>query len=185
MPLKRRRGGAERRKKARTEARLSMRVEGRPTDSSPAQVVTESQNISSSGVYCRSSHFLAPYSKVDLTIVLPRLPGVRAGNELLKCEGIVIRCDPAAAKRGDKGFQLACMFSGLETRHREMLEEFVTWRNLQSLRAAAAAAQGERPARSRASARGARARKAPARAGSGRATARGPRKAAPRRRTAH
>lgn len=185
MPLKRRRGGAERRRKARTDARLSMRVEGNPPDSPPAQVVTESQNISSSGVYCRSSHFLAPYSKVDLTIVLPRMPGVRAGNELLKCEGIVVRCDPAAAKRGDKSYQLACMFSSLEARHREMLEEFVTWRNLQALRAAAAAAQGERPTRSRSTATRTRARSPVARSKSGRASVRGTRKAAPRRRTTH
>ena len=173
MPLKRRRGGAERRRKARTEARLSMRVEGNPVEGQPAQVVTESQNISASGVYCRSSHFLAPFSKVDLTIVLPHMPGVRSGKELLKCEGIVVRCDPAAAKRGDKGFQLACMFSDIGPRHRELLEEFVTWRNLQTLRAAAAAAQGERPKRPRAAAT-----KTRARVGAG-----ARRKAAPRRRT--
>ncbi|HEY6867054.1 MAG TPA: PilZ domain-containing protein, partial [Candidatus Eisenbacteria bacterium] len=131
----------ERRKQARTDARLSMRVEGVPVDGQPAQVVTESQNISSSGVYCRSTHFLAPFSKVDLTIVLPRLPGGREGT-LLKCEGIVVRCEPAATRRGDKGFQLACMFSGLEAVHRQLLEDYVTWRNLQSLRAAAAAAHG-------------------------------------------
>ena len=184
MPL-RRRGGAERRKKARTDARLSMRVEGQPAETAPAQVVTETQNISSSGVYCRASHFLAPYSKVDLTIVLPRLPGVRAGNELLKCEGIVVRCEPAAAKRGDKGYQLACMFSGLESRHREMLEEYVTWRNLQSLRAAAAAAQGERPARARGTATRARARRGVAASKTARPAARGRRKATPRRRATH
>src|SRR5258706_15325292 len=111
MPVKRRRGGAERRRQARTEARLSMRVEGRDADSASAQVVTESQNISSSGVYCRSSHFLAPFSKVDLTILLPRLPGVRAGNELLKCEGTVVRCESAAARRGAQGVELGCTFS--------------------------------------------------------------------------
>jgi len=175
----------ERRKKARTDARLSMRLEGILHEGESAKLVTESQNISSSGVYCRSTHFLAPYSKVDLTIVLPRMPGVRAGNELLKCEGIVVRCDPASAKRGEKCFQLACMFSGLEPRHHDMLEDFVTWRNLQSLRAAAAAAQGERPSRSRAAATRTRARPAAATSKSSRTPARGRRKAAPRRRTVH
>lgn len=184
MPLKRRRGGAERRKQARTEARLSMRVEGIPVDGQPAQVVTESQNISSSGVYCRSSHFLAPYSKVGLTIVLPRMPGGREGT-LLKCEGIVVRCDPAAARRGDKGYQLACMFSGLEGDHRQMLEDFVTWRNLQSLRAAAAAAQGRSGSRPRAAAPRRRARTATPRASRVRAAAApGRGRATPRRRAA-
>jgi hypothetical protein len=182
MPQKRRRGGAERRKRARTEARLSMRLESVLHEGGSARVVTESQNISSSGVYCRSSHFLAPYSKVDLTIVLPRMPGVRAGNELLKCEGIVVRCDPAGSKRGEKGYQLACMFSGLEQAHRDMLEDFVTWRNLQSLRAAAAAAQRDRPARSRASATKSRSRAVAATSKSRRAPSIGRRKATPRRR---
>ena len=185
MPHTRRRGGAERRKRARTEARLSMRLEGILLEGEPARVVTESQNISSSGVYCRSSHFLAPYSKVDLTIVLPRMPGVRAVNELLKCEGIVVRCDPTGTKRGEKGFQLACMFSGLEPRHRDMLEDYVTWRNLQSLRAAAAAAQGDRPSRSRAAASKSRARPVTATRRARPAPARGRRRPKPRRRAAN
>jgi hypothetical protein len=134
-----------------------MRVEGVPSDGQPARIVTETQNISASGVYCRSSHYLAPLSKVGLTIVLPRMPRVRAKNELLKCEGIVVRCEPASQKRGDRGYLLACAFSALENRHHEMLEEFVTWRNLQSLRAAAAAATrgggARRPAAARASTR--------------------------------
>jgi|SRR6516164_5796975 len=179
MPLKRRRGAIERRRKARTDARLSMRVEGVPSDGQPAQIVTETQNISASGVYCRSSHYLAPLSKVGLTIVLPRMPRVRPKNELLKCEGIVVRCEPATQKRGDRGYLLACAFSALENRHHEMLEEFVTWRNLQSLRAAAAAARGggaRRPAAPRASTRTTARVAAPRRA----ARARG----APKRRSA-
>ncbi len=180
MPQKRRRGGVERRKRARTEVRLSMRLEGMLLEGGPARVVTETTNISSSGVYCRSSHFLAPASKVDLTVVMPRMPGVRAGT-LLKCEGIVVRCDTVGSKRGEKGYQLACMFSGLEPGNRDLLEEFVTWRNLQSLRAAAAAAQGARPARPRAAAARSRTRTPsprPRRSSSG-----GRRKAAPRRRS--
>jgi c-di-GMP-binding flagellar brake protein YcgR len=181
MPLKRRRGGIERRRKPRTDARLSMRVEGVPSDGQPAQIVTETQNISASGVYCRSSHYLSPCSKVGLTIVLPRMPRVRPKNELVKCEGIVVRCEPSSQKRGDRGFLLACAFSELESRHREMLEEFVTWRNLQSLRAAAAAAQGggtRRPAAARTHPRAA------IRAAGARRTARGRRGSAPRRRSA-
>ena len=66
----------ERRERTRVDARLSMRVEG-AADGAHAQIVTESQNISSSGVYCMSSHFLPPLSKVQLTIVLPKIPGTK------------------------------------------------------------------------------------------------------------
>jgi len=149
MAGQKRRRGVERRRRIRTDARLSMRVEGVPDNGQPAQIVTETRNISASGVYCHASHFLAPLSKVALTIVLPPLPGARATNELLKCEAIVVRCDPTGQTRGERRFQLACMFTELSPRHRERLETFVTWRNLEALRAAAAGvrARARPPAR--------------------------------------
>ncbi len=127
----------ERRQDVRVDARLSMRVEG-AHDGAQAQVVTESQNISASGVYCLSSHFLPPLSKVQLTIVLPRIPGTGRPQELVKCEGIVVRCEPAAGRRPEVRYQLACMFADLDRERRERIEEFVAWRNLQALRAAVA-----------------------------------------------
>jgi hypothetical protein len=123
----------------RADARLSMRLENPVPESDGAQVVTESQNISASGVYCSSSHYLAPLSKVALTIVLPRVPGGKAAKELIKCEGIVVRCEQSA-RRGERPFELACMFSDLADDVRHRIDAFVTWRNLQALRAAAGAA---------------------------------------------
>ncbi len=127
----------ERRDMLRVDARLSMRVEG-VHDGSQAKIVTESQNVSASGIYCLSSHFLSPLSKVQLTIVLPRIPGTTRAQKLLKCEGIVVRCDIVAGKRAEPRYQLACMFADLTTDQRERIEEYVTWRNLQALRAAVA-----------------------------------------------
>jgi hypothetical protein len=135
MPEKRSTRKRERRGTARADARLSMRLQGARTDGDLTQVVTESQNISSSGVYCLSSHYLAPLSKVDLAIVLPRLPGGRGTKDIINCEGIVVRCD-AEPRRSDHAYQLACMFTELDAGRRRRIEEFVTWRNLESLRAA-------------------------------------------------
>jgi hypothetical protein len=112
-----------------------MRLDGAPVEGPPAHIVTESQNISSSGVYCTSSHFLSPLSKIALTIVLPRIPGTDGRQELIKCEGIVVRCQPVA-KKGDNRYELACMFSSLDEKRRALLDDFVTWRNLAALRAA-------------------------------------------------
>jgi c-di-GMP-binding flagellar brake protein YcgR len=133
----------ERRRTTRADAKLSMRVESAPSEGERTQIVTETQNISASGVYCSSLHYLAPASKVELTIVLPRLPGSHGAKELIKCEGIVVRCEPPA-RRGERHYELACMFSGLDERRRALIEEFVTWRNLQSLRAAASRGNGAR-----------------------------------------
>jgi hypothetical protein len=130
------RRGRERRGSERADVRLSMRVDA-GVMAGAAKIVTESQNISASGVYCHASHYLAPLSKVQLTIILPRMPGGDgAPQELVKCDGIVVRCDQRAGDRSDTPYELACMFSGLEHALRGRIEEFVTWRNLQALRAA-------------------------------------------------
>ena len=135
----------ERRATVRADARLSMRLKGARADGDLTQVVTESQNISASGVYCLSPHYLAPLSKVDLAIVLPRLPGGRGTKDIISCEGIVVRCD-CGAHRSEHQYQLACMFTELDPKRRQRLEEFVTWRNLQALRAATGAT-AQRPGR--------------------------------------
>jgi len=138
------RKGRERRGSERAEARLSMRVEAGAT-AGAARIVTESQNISASGIYCHASHYLAPLSKVQLTIILPRVPGVPANvQELLKCDGIVVRCEQRANDRNGTPYELACMFTALEPGLRRRLEEFVTWRNLQALRAALAGTPAKR-----------------------------------------
>ena len=126
MAQKRNSRKAERRGRPRADVRLSMRLEGAPEDGAQAQIVTESQNISASGVYCHSSHYLAPASKVAMTLVLPRMPGAGTVQELIKCEGIVVRCEPSRAGRGDAGFQIACAFSGLDERRRPLIDAFVT-----------------------------------------------------------
>lgn len=169
----------ERRERPRADASLSMRVESQ--EEVHSQIVTETQNISASGIYCRSPHYLAPMSKVALTIVLPRLPGHSHAQELVKCEGIVVRCT-SDAKRTHHPFQLACMFTGLDTKRRALLEDFVAWRNLQALRAAAGIGTARRPAKAAgASSKASRAkakRTTTARATTKRATAK---RAAPKR----
>ena len=136
MAVKKSRRKSERRTSERADAKLSMRVEGGRAEGASAHIVTETQNISSSGIYCHSSHFLAPLSKVQLTIVLPKVPGNAAPQQLLKCDGIVVRCDQRPGKKSETSYELACMFAGLDSLVRERIEEFVAWRNLQSLRAA-------------------------------------------------
>lgn len=125
----------ERRRSERVDARVSMRVEGAHAGGS-TQIVTESQNISSSGVYCMASHYLPPLSKVQLTLVMPRIPGHNAAQELVKCDGIVVRCELSKTRKHEHQYELACMFAEIPGERRQLIDEFVTWRNLQSLRQA-------------------------------------------------
>jgi c-di-GMP-binding flagellar brake protein YcgR len=156
MPQKKAVRRRERRIMSRADAQLSMRVEGPGGDGALAPIVTESRNISGSGVYCVSPHYLAPLSKVAVTIVLPGLPGRTPRQRLLKCEGVVVRCQTFLARGRERAYELACSFLDLEDRARALLDEFVLWRNLRALRPAPARAT--RTATARNGARGATAR---------------------------
>jgi c-di-GMP-binding flagellar brake protein YcgR len=134
MPPKKAVPRRERRRMSRADAQLSMRVEGGSADGALTPIVTESRNISGSGVYCVSPHYLAPLSKVALTIVLPEVPGRSARQRLVKCEGVVVRCQGGEGPKRDRAYELACSFLGLESGARELLDEYVVWRNLQALR---------------------------------------------------
>ena len=127
----------ERRATQRADARLSMRVEVGPLGDDGTQIVTESQNISSRGVYCHSAHYMAPLSKVAVTIVLPQFGPMKARAGMLKCEGVVVRCEQLPGRRASRPYELACAFTDLDDDRRRLLSDYVTWRNLQALRAAA------------------------------------------------
>ena len=132
----------ERRRATRADARLSMRVEAPPSEEAQSQIVTETQNISSSGVYCHSPHYLAPTSKVALTIVLPGMPGKNGARRLLKCEAMVVRCEkPTVRGAARGGYQLACSFLTLGDPTRRLLDDYVSWRNLQEMVGTAPAAR--------------------------------------------
>lgn len=129
--------GKDKREHPRVEARLAMQLAEESLGE--ALVTTESLNISRGGVYCESSEYLAPLSKVALTVILPAF--MKGGRtSMLRSEGVVVRCEALPAVRGRKRYQLACCFTGLDTESRTVLDQFVAWRALRGRAAALARA---------------------------------------------
>ncbi len=126
--------GSERRQHPRVDARLAMQLDEDSLGQS--LVTTESMNISRGGVYCECPEFMAPLSKVALTVILPAFGGM-AGSRMLRSEGVVVRCEQLPPVRGRKRYQLACCFTGLDAGSRAMLDEFVSWRAVKGRAAAA------------------------------------------------
>jgi hypothetical protein len=132
------RAASDKRQHPRVEARLAMQLAEETLGE--ALVTTESLNISRGGVYCESAEYLAPLSKVALTVVLPAF-GTTQRPRVLRTEGVVVRCEGLVALRGRKRYQLACCFTGLDTEGRTLLDEFITWRALKSRRVTSTAAK--------------------------------------------
>jgi hypothetical protein len=116
--------GRERRRAKRVDAQVALQLSG--TDESfPAEsITTESINVGSEGVYCHVGHFIAPLTKLQVTMVLPiKNRKGQSKNEVVTTTAVVVRCQPAGAEAG--GYRIACFFTGLDTNTRTMLEEYV------------------------------------------------------------
>jgi len=116
--------GPERRRSARVDAQIALQLSGDDAVVPGESITTESINVGSEGVYCPVSHFVAPLTKLQVTMVLP-LKG-KSGqikNEVVKADAVVVRCQPAGGESG--GYRIALFFTGLDAPTRQVLDEYV------------------------------------------------------------
>lgn len=125
---------AERRQAPRVDARLPLQLTEPDTR---LVVTTESLDLSRNGIACRTGEYLAPLSKVAVTVILPPFGNLSRASRSLRAEGVVVRCEAAAQPNGadgDREYDLACCFTALEPDARNLLDAFVAWRLLRSVR---------------------------------------------------
>ena len=116
--------GRERRRAGRVDAQVALQLSG--TDESfPAEsITTESINVGAEGVYCHVGHFIAPLTKLQVTMVLPiKSKKGQVKNEIVKADAVVVRCQPAGGDSG--GYRIALFFTGLDASTREVLDQYV------------------------------------------------------------
>ncbi|HEY7729057.1 MAG TPA: PilZ domain-containing protein, partial [Candidatus Eisenbacteria bacterium] len=133
----------ERRKAPRVVAKLAMQVSELRDEASV--VTTESVNLSSSGLQFQSRAFLPPLTKVALTLLLPPFGRLRR-ERLVRCEGVIVRCEEAMRALKRPRYHLACYFTDVAEEDRTLVEQYVAWRALRSLSGRAPAGP---PARTR------------------------------------
>lgn len=117
----------ERRQAPRISAKLAMQVSG-GDDSSV--LTTESINLSASGIQFLSRAFLSPLTKVSLTILLPPFGKRLRRERIVKCDGVIVRCEEAERARQRPRFEMACYFTEVADDERELLEQYIAWRAL-------------------------------------------------------
>jgi len=125
---------AERRIAPRVDARLPLQLTEPDTR---LVVTTESVDLSRNGIACRTAEYLAPLSKVAVTVILPPFGNLSRASRSLRAEGVVVRCEQAGQANGaetDREYNLACCFTALEPDARNLLDAFVAWRLLRSVR---------------------------------------------------
>lgn len=112
---------AERRKHPRSDSVLPLKISKKGLD-----VITETHNISCSGVYCRVTQPIPLMSKLDLTLLLPILSSRKVLTKKIKCSGVVVRSEPVIIKEADTACQnIAVFFTDLSKRDKDTIADYV------------------------------------------------------------
>jgi hypothetical protein len=135
----------ERRKAQRVVAKLAMQVSGLGDDASV--LTTESINLSSTGLQFQSRSYLPPLTRVSLTLLLPPFGRKLRRERLVRCEGVIVRCEESERTLKRPRYHLACYFTDVAEDDRELMDFYVAWRAVRSVSGRAPAASGSRSRR--------------------------------------
>lgn len=117
--------GSERRRAQRVSANLKLEV--RVPGAEARTATLETINISSSGVYFRSDHFVPTMTKLamDIEVTVPAEDGGEPGTALVSCAGLVVRVSPEAETPGCAEYEVAVFFTSITPEGMANLERHI------------------------------------------------------------
>jgi hypothetical protein len=107
----------EKRRHPRVDNNIPLKISTGDVD-----LVTETRNISCSGVYCWVNKFLEPMTKMAITLLIPFKKAGKATTKKITCGGVVVRTENIPD--GD-GFNTAIFFNDIHPRDTRFLAEYV------------------------------------------------------------
>ncbi len=119
----------ERRRHPRLKGVLPLKIFKRGLD-----VITETKNISCSGVYCRVNKPIAVMSKIGITLLLPIQSNDRVLTKKIKCSGVVVRSEPVIVKEAYTAWQnIAIFFTDLSNKDKNKIAQYIIQRFKQEM----------------------------------------------------
>ena len=116
---------SERRRAQRVSANLKLEVKVPGGDTRTATLQTI--NISSSGIYFRSDHFIAPMTRLamEIEVSVPPESGTEPGTAVVSCGGLVVRTAPEADTPGCTDYEVAVFFTNISPEGMANLERHI------------------------------------------------------------
>lgn len=99
----------------------SVRVRTTATDT-PLQTI----NLSAGGLFCTSPAWVAPMTRLALSLELPGPAGDAA--TVVEGEAVVVRTEPAAPSPNPATYRIALFFARMDDAHRRTLQNFLSSR---------------------------------------------------------
>lgn len=111
--------GPDKRQHPRVASQVRVRT---PQSDAPLETI----NLSAGGLFCTSRTWVAPMTKLALSLELPG----GAGNDgaVVEGEAIVVRTEPAAPTPDPSIYRIALFFSRMDDAHRRTLQTFLSSR---------------------------------------------------------
>lgn len=112
----------ERRKHYRKKSQLPLKIADKTFD-----VITETVDVSSSGIYCRVTRLLPLMSKIEVVLLVPPKNGSKSKQaKKIRCKGVVVRTEPIILKDADKAhYNTAIFFTDISAKDQKALEAYV------------------------------------------------------------
>ena len=112
----------ERRKHYRKKSQLPLKIADKTFD-----VITETVDVSSSGIYCRVTRLLPLMSKIEVVLLVPPKNGSKSKQaKKIRCKGVVVRTEPIILKDADKAhYNTAIFFTDISAKNQKALEAYV------------------------------------------------------------
>lgn len=117
--------GPERRRAERVSAnlKLEVRLPGDAVRTATLQTI----NISSSGIYFRSNHFLPTMTRLsmEIEVTVPAPGGGEPDTALVPCDGLVVRVQPETEVAGCTDYEVAVFFTNIPPEGMANLERHI------------------------------------------------------------
>jgi len=107
----------------RQHPRVASQVRVRTTSS---DAPLETINLSAGGLFCTSPAWVAPMTRLALSLELPAAAG--SSGTVVEGEAIVVRTEPAAPSPDPSTYRIALFFSRMDDEHRRTLQTYLTSR---------------------------------------------------------
>lgn len=115
----------ERRRAQRVDANLKLEIRLPGVDAGAATL--ETINISSSGIYFRSDHFVVPLTRLamDIEVAVPGAEDGQRGTAMVSCDGLVVRTTPEVETPGCDAYEVAVFFTNISPEGMANLERHI------------------------------------------------------------
>ncbi|MBU1852826.1 MAG: PilZ domain-containing protein [Candidatus Omnitrophica bacterium] len=110
----------ERRKHQRTKRQVPLKIADKTFD-----VITETVDMSPSGIYCRITRLLPLMSKIEVVLLLTSKSN-RRHTRKIRCQGVVVRSEPIILKDTEKAhYNVAIFFTSISKRDQKTIASYL------------------------------------------------------------